>query len=182
MGNIIAQRDIEKVFPADETSVIGIAGVAGLAIELVRLFQVELEHYEKIEGTLMSLEGKANQLSMMVRSNLPAAMQGMVVADPMGHLLAGFACIATLITLVYARPYAASRDMLKPGPTTTAPCSSAIACASRHINSGWTGSNAGTLPANAANTRPAPAIAPMRAASNTAPPMPLAPPITVRSP
>jgi NADH-quinone oxidoreductase subunit N len=41
------------------------------------------------------------------------AMQGMVVADPMGHLLAGFACIATLVTLVYARPYAGVREMLK---------------------------------------------------------------------
>ena len=51
MGNIIAQRDIEKVFPADEYSCVGIAGTAGLAVEMVRLFQVELEHYEKIEGT-----------------------------------------------------------------------------------------------------------------------------------
>jgi proteasome beta subunit len=54
MGNLIAQRDIEKVFPADEYSLVGIAGTAGLAIEMVRLFQVELEHYEKIEGTLLS--------------------------------------------------------------------------------------------------------------------------------
>ncbi|MDN5746758.1 MAG: proteasome subunit beta, partial [Nocardioidaceae bacterium] len=56
MGNIIAQRDIEKVFPADEFSVVGIAGTAGLAVEMVRLFQVELEHYEKIEGTTLSLD------------------------------------------------------------------------------------------------------------------------------
>ena len=62
MGNIIAQRDIEKVFPADEFSIVGIAGAAGLAVELVRLFQVELEHYEKIEGTTLSLDGKANRL------------------------------------------------------------------------------------------------------------------------
>ena len=59
MGNIIAQRDIQKVFPADEFSCVGIAGAAGLAVELVRLFQVELEHYEKVEGENLSLEGKA---------------------------------------------------------------------------------------------------------------------------
>jgi proteasome beta subunit len=62
MGNIIAQRDIEKVFPADEYSCVGIAGTAGLAVELVRLFQTELEHYEKIEGMTLSLDGKANRL------------------------------------------------------------------------------------------------------------------------
>ncbi len=79
MGNIIAQRDIEKVFPADEYSCVGIAGSAGLAVELVRLFQVELEHYEKIEGTVLSLDGKANRLASMIRSNLPMAMQGLAV-------------------------------------------------------------------------------------------------------
>ena len=63
MGNLIAQRDIEKVFPADEHSCVGIAGTAGIAIELVRLFQVELEHYEKIEGIELSLDGKANRLA-----------------------------------------------------------------------------------------------------------------------
>ena len=61
MGNVIAQRDIEKVYPADEYSVVGIAGTAGLAVEMVRLFQTELEHFEKIEGTSLSLEGKANR-------------------------------------------------------------------------------------------------------------------------
>ena len=70
MGNLIANRDMEKVFATDEFSLVGIAGTAGLAIELVRLFQVELEHYEKIEGTLMSLEGKANRLASMIRGNL----------------------------------------------------------------------------------------------------------------
>ena len=64
MGNLIAQRDIEKVFPRRRVSCVGIAGTAGLAVELVRLFQVELEHYEKIEGTLLSLDGKANRLSI----------------------------------------------------------------------------------------------------------------------
>src|SRR5919106_2020775 len=77
MGNIIAQRDIEKVFQADEYSAVGIAGTAGLAVEVVRLFQLELEHYEKIEGTVLSLEGKANRLSHMIRGNLALAMQGL---------------------------------------------------------------------------------------------------------
>ena len=79
MGNVIAQRDIEKVFPADEYSCIGIAGSAGLAIEMVRLFQVELEHYEKIEGTVLSGDGKANRLAALIRGNLGLAMQGLAV-------------------------------------------------------------------------------------------------------
>jgi proteasome beta subunit len=79
MGNVIAQRDMEKVFQADEFSAVGIAGTAGVAIELVRLFQVELEHYEKLEGTTLSLEGKANRLSLLIRNNLPMAMQGLAV-------------------------------------------------------------------------------------------------------
>ena len=79
MGSMIANREIEKVFPADDYSCVGIAGSAGLAIELVRLFQVELEHYEKIEGALMSLEGKANRLATMIRGNLALAMQGLAV-------------------------------------------------------------------------------------------------------
>lgn len=86
MGNIIAQRDIEKVFPADEYSCVGIAGTAGIAVEMVRLFQVELEHYEKLEGSTLSLEGKANRLSTMIRNNLGAAMQGLAVVP----LFAGF--------------------------------------------------------------------------------------------
>ncbi len=79
MGNVIAQRDMEKVFQADEYSAVGIAGTAGVAVELVRLFQVELEHYEKIEGVTLSLEGKANRLSLLIRNNLPMAMQGLAV-------------------------------------------------------------------------------------------------------
>jgi proteasome beta subunit len=86
MGNIIAQRDIEKVFPADEFSAVGIAGSAGLAIELVRLFQTELEHYEKIEGTTLSTDGKANRLAALIRSNLGMAMQGLAVVP----LFAGY--------------------------------------------------------------------------------------------
>jgi proteasome beta subunit len=86
MGNLIAHREIEKVFPADDYSCVGIAGTAGLAIELVKLFQVELEHYEKIEGALLSLDGKANRLSSMLRSNLGMAMQGLAVVP----LFAGF--------------------------------------------------------------------------------------------
>jgi proteasome beta subunit len=79
MGNVIAQRDIEKVFPADEFSIIGIAGAAGIAVELVGLFQVELEHYEKLEGAPLSLVGKANRLATLIRMNLALAMQGFVV-------------------------------------------------------------------------------------------------------
>ncbi len=79
MGNMIAQRDIEKVFPADEFSIIGIAGAAGIAVEMVGLFQVELEHYEKIEGAPLSLVGKANRLATMIRGNLGLALQGLVV-------------------------------------------------------------------------------------------------------
>lgn len=79
MGSMIANRHIEKVYPADRYSVLGIAGTAGLAIDIVRLFQVELEHYEKIEGTLLSLEGKANRLGAMIRANLPMALQGLSV-------------------------------------------------------------------------------------------------------
>jgi len=86
MGNIIAQRDIEKVFPADEHSVVGIAGAAGVAVELVRLFQVELEHYEKIEGVPLSLDGKANRLATLLRGNLGMAMQGLAVVP----LFAGY--------------------------------------------------------------------------------------------
>jgi proteasome beta subunit len=79
MGNLIAQRDIEKVYPADEYSIIGIAGAAGIAVEMVGLFQVELEHYEKLEGAPLSLVGKANRLATMIRQNLPLAMQGLIV-------------------------------------------------------------------------------------------------------
>jgi proteasome beta subunit len=79
MGNIIAQKDIEKVFPADESSCVGIAGTAGLAVEMVKLFQVELEHYEKIEGAQLSVDGKANRLATLIRNNLGLAMQGLAV-------------------------------------------------------------------------------------------------------
>ncbi|KJE77868.1 proteasome subunit beta [Ferrimicrobium acidiphilum] len=78
-GNIIANRTIEKVFPADRFSAVAIAGAAGPAIEMVRLFQVQLEHYEKVEGSVLSLEGKANQLAQMIRGNLGMAMQGLAV-------------------------------------------------------------------------------------------------------
>lgn len=86
MGNVIAQRDIEKVYPADEHSVVGIAGSAGLALEMVRLFQTELEHFEKIEGMSLSLEGKANRLSTFIRGNLGMAFQGLAVVP----LFAGY--------------------------------------------------------------------------------------------
>ena len=84
MGNVIAQKDIEKVFLADAYSMVGIAGVAGLAVELVRLFQVELEHYEKLEGVPLTLDGKANRLSTLIRGNLGLAMQGLAVVPLFG--------------------------------------------------------------------------------------------------
>ncbi len=85
-GNMIAQRDMDKVFRGDEFSAVGISGVAGIAVDMVRLFGVELEHYEKLEGRMLSLEGKANRLAGLVRSNLGAAMQGLVAVP----LLAGY--------------------------------------------------------------------------------------------
>jgi proteasome beta subunit len=78
-GNLISHRAMEKVVAADRFSAVAIAGAAGPAMEMVKLFQLQLEHYEKVEGSPLSLEGKANTLSAMIRGNLPAAMQGMVV-------------------------------------------------------------------------------------------------------
>jgi proteasome beta subunit len=86
-GNVIAHRSMEKIYPADRYSGVAIAGAAGAAMEMVRLFQLQLEHYEKLEGVSLSFEGKANTLAQMVRQNLPAAMQmGMVVVP----LFAGY--------------------------------------------------------------------------------------------
>ena len=85
-GHLVAHRHIQKVFPADRYSAVAIAGTAGLAIEMVRLFQVELEHYEKIEGLRLSLDGKANFLARLVRGQLPMAFQGLVVVP----LFAGY--------------------------------------------------------------------------------------------
>src|SRR5262249_52261458 len=86
MGNLIASRDIEKVFAADPYSLVGMAGTAGVGIELVRLFQVELRHYEKIEGVMLSIDGKANRLATLIRNNLGAALQGLAVVP----LFAGY--------------------------------------------------------------------------------------------
>ena len=109
MGNIIAQRDIEKVFPTDEFSCVGIAGTAGLAVEMVRLFQTELEHYEKIEGTTLSMDGKANRLSALIRGNLGMAMQGLAVVP----LFAGFDLVgparADLLLRRHRRPLRGDR-------------------------------------------------------------------------
>lgn len=91
MGNLIASRDIEKVNAADPYSLVGIAGTAGVGIELIKLFQVELQHYEKIEGAMLSLDGKANRLATLIRGNLGAAMQGLAVIP----LFAGFDLDAT---------------------------------------------------------------------------------------
>lgn len=86
VGSMIAQRDIEKVFRSDDFSCIGMSGVAGIGLEMIRLFQLELEHYEKLEGRALSLEGKANRLAAFVRGNLGGAMQGLVVVP----LFAGY--------------------------------------------------------------------------------------------
>ena len=86
MGNLIAQRDVVKVHPADEYSVIGFAGSAGLGMEMIKLFQTELEHYEKFEGAILSLDGKANRLGALVRGNLGMAMQGLAAVP----LFAGY--------------------------------------------------------------------------------------------
>lgn len=86
MGNLIASHTMRKVFITDDYSCVGIAGTAGVAIEMVRLFQVELEHYEKIEGTQLSLKGKANRLASMIRGNLSMAFQGLTVVP----MFAGF--------------------------------------------------------------------------------------------
>lgn len=85
-GFSIAHRSIQKIFPTDRTSAIGIAGAAGPAIDMVRLFQTELEHYEKIAGVQLTLEGKANKLAQMLRANLPMAMEGLGVIP----IFAGF--------------------------------------------------------------------------------------------
>ncbi|MDH3261117.1 MAG: proteasome subunit beta [Acidimicrobiia bacterium] len=85
-GHLVAHRRIQKVFAADGYSAVAISGTAGLAIEMVRLFQTELEHYEKLEGTRLSLDGKATYLARMVRSQLPMVFQGLVVVP----LFAGF--------------------------------------------------------------------------------------------
>lgn len=78
-GNVIAHRRIKKVYPADDRSAVAISGTAGMAVELTKLFQTELEHYEKIEDTRLSLDGKANFLARLVRGNLPLAFQGLIV-------------------------------------------------------------------------------------------------------
>nr|WP_221308553.1 proteasome subunit beta [Nocardiopsis mwathae] len=85
-GNVIANRDMDKLFRSDEFSAVAIAGAAGIGIELAKLFQVELEHYEKMEGRSLSLEGKANRLATMIRGNLGMALQGFVVVP----LLVGY--------------------------------------------------------------------------------------------
>ena len=86
MGHAIAGRDIEKVHPADRHSGISISGSAGFGLEMIKVFQLNLEHYEKVEGKPLSMEGKANQLSGMIRANFGMAMQGLAVVP----LFAGF--------------------------------------------------------------------------------------------
>ncbi|MFQ5897874.1 MAG: proteasome subunit beta [Candidatus Methylomirabilia bacterium] len=85
-GLQVAHRQIDKIYKADDFSGMGIAGAAGPSMEMARLFQTELEHYEKVEGETLSLEGKANRLAQMIRMNLPAALQGLIVIP----IFAGF--------------------------------------------------------------------------------------------
>jgi proteasome beta subunit len=85
-GLRVASRDVQKVYATDDHSMIAIAGAAGPAIEMARIMRIELEHYEKIEGQGLEIDGKANKLSQMIRANLPAAMQGLVVVP----LFAGY--------------------------------------------------------------------------------------------
>ena len=85
-GSMISKRDVDKVFRCDEFSAMGTAGTLAVALEFARLFRVELEHYEKMEGRSLSLEGKANRLAAMIRGNLALAMQGLVMVP----LLAGY--------------------------------------------------------------------------------------------
>ena len=89
-GNIISKRDVEKVFRCDDFSAMGIAGVLALGLEFVKLFQLELEHYEKIEGQPLTLEGKAHRLGGMIRGNLGLAMQGLVLVP----VLAGYDAVS----------------------------------------------------------------------------------------
>ncbi len=86
MGNLIAQRDMEKLYVTDDYSAVGIAGTAGIALEMVRLYAIELEHYEKLEGVPLSLDGKTNKLATMLRGNLQGAIAGLAVLP----LFAGF--------------------------------------------------------------------------------------------
>jgi proteasome beta subunit len=111
-GNLISHRTMEKVFPADRHSGVAIAGAAGPAMDMVKLFQLQLEHYEKVEGVELSLEGKANQLSGMVRNHLPAAMQGLAVVP----LFAGGPAGSSSTT----SPGAATRSRASPRPARAA--------------------------------------------------------------
>ncbi|WP_330290391.1 proteasome subunit beta [Streptomyces sp. NBC_00576] len=86
MGNLIAQRDLEKVHPADDHTAVAFAGSVGMALDMVKLFQVELTHFEKVEGTPMSLRAKATRLATLIRQNLDQAMQGLAVVP----LLVGY--------------------------------------------------------------------------------------------
>jgi proteasome beta subunit len=85
-GNMIASRDVQKVYITDDYTATGIAGTAAIAVEFARLYAVELEHYEKTEGVPLTFRGKVNRLATMVRGNLGAALQGFVALP----LLAGY--------------------------------------------------------------------------------------------
>ena len=100
-GNLISHRTMEKVFPADRHSGVAIAGAAGPAIEMVKLFQLQLEHYEKVEGNELSIEGKANQLAQMVRGHLPAALQGFVDGPKLPKVILGLFGVVAILAAGY---------------------------------------------------------------------------------
>ena len=149
-GHAIAHRAMEKVFPADRYSAVAIAGAAGPAVEMVRLFQTQLEHYEKVEGVVLSLEGKANQLGQMVREHLPMAMQGLAVVP----LFAGFDLARRhgpdLHLRRDRRPLRGDRvqrHRLRVAGTPGPPSSSASA-------TGWTGTRRSSWPSSRCTRRP----------------------------
>lgn len=127
MGSLIANRELEKVFAADEYSVVGMAGTAGIGVELIRLFQLELEHYEKIEGAPLSVPGKANRLAALVRDNLSAAMQGLTML-----------------------PIYAAFDLDAASPATAARIFSFDMVGGRYEETGFDGIGSGSLAAKAA--------------------------------
>ena len=83
-GYTIADARMEKVFATDPSSAMAISGAAGQAVEMVQLFKLEIEHYEKITGERLTLEGRSNRLAQFIRQNLPMAFQGLVVVPLFG--------------------------------------------------------------------------------------------------
>ena len=186
-GNLISKTDMRKVFPADHHSAVAISGAAGPAMELARVFATELEHYEKVEGEALSLEGKSNKLAGMVRANLPLAMQGMVVVplfagvdpranvpgiyeyDPVGgrytarrHAASGSGSLVARQTLLHGfRPGTAE------GPRSASPSSRCSTPPSRTPRPAARTSSAGSTPSWPSSTPRATASSTTRPSSST---------------